>query len=95
MQVVGCLAPGPGSALTLTHSTSPIPTREERPSAAALKDAESRELGADTVRLIGAARYGQGNAGRKVEARGLLNRTGGETRIDVLSLSAVGERCGG
>lgn len=95
VQVVGCLAPGPGTALTLTRSTPPIPTREERPSAAALKDAESRELGGDTVRLIGAARYAQANAGRKVEARGLLNRTGSETRLDVLSLSAVGERCGG
>ena len=95
VQVVGCLASGPGTTLTLTRSTPPIATREESPNPAALKDAESRALGSETVRLIGAARYAQANAGRKVEARGLLNRTGTETRLDVLSISPVGERCGG
>ena len=94
VQVVGCLS-GNGAAVMLTRSTAPIATRDEVPNPAALKDAESRALGTDTVRLIGAARYAQANDGRKVEARGLLNRTGNEIRLDVLSLSPVGERCGG
>ena len=75
----------------LTRTTAPIPTRDEVATENALKDAAARELGSDTVRLIGAQRFtSELKSGQKAEARGLLNRVTGETRIDVLSLQTVG-----
>jgi quinoprotein glucose dehydrogenase len=96
VQVVGCLAPSPGNGWVLTRSTPPIGTRDESPTPAALKDAGTRPLGGDTVRLIGVAHFGpESKVGQKVEARGLLNKLPNETRLDVLSLQLVGQACGG
>ena len=90
--VVGCLTPGAGNgSWMLTRTTSPLPTRDEVPNANALKDAATQVLGSDTVRLIGAQHFNtQLKSGQKAEARGLLNKVTGETRIDVLSLQTVG-----
>jgi len=58
---------------------------------ALIKARATQTLGSDTVRLIGAQRFTtQLQSGQKAEARGLLNRVTGETRIDVLSLQTVG-----
>lgn len=96
VQVVGCLAPAPDNGWVLTRSTPPIGTRDESPTPAALKDAGTRPLGGDTVRLIGVAHFGpESRTGQKVEARGLLNRVLNEIRLDVLSLQPVGQACGG
>jgi mono/diheme cytochrome c family protein len=93
--VVGCLAPGAGGGWTLTRTTAPTPTRDEVANAAALTDAAARDLGADTVRLIGASHFTTAlKSGQKAEVRGLLNRATGETRLDVLSLQTVGACAG-
>src|SRR5438552_6684189 len=46
VQVVGCLTPGAGSAWTLTRTSEPAITRDEEPTAAALKTAQTKALGA-------------------------------------------------
>ncbi len=96
VQMVGCLAPGADNAWTLTRTTRPVVTRDEVPTAAALKDAESRPLGEGTARLLSMAAFRSSvKAGQRVEVRGLLNRLSDETRLDVLSLKPVGAACGG
>jgi hypothetical protein len=86
VQVVGCLAPGADKTWMLTRTTRPQLTREEVPPAAALKDAETRQLGDGTFRLISVAAFQSSmRPGQRVEARGLLNRVSSETRLDVLS----------
>lgn len=94
VQVVGCLTQSPGSGWALSRTTTPIATRDEIPTAAALKDAAGRALGTDTMRLFSTTPYKpESKSGQKVEVRGLLNRAPGETRLDVLSLEAIGA-CG-
>jgi hypothetical protein len=96
VQVVGCLSPGAENAWMLTRTTTPIVTRDEAATAAALKDAETRQLGDGTFRLFSVAGFRPETLrGQKVEARGLLNRVEKEARLDVLSLNVVGPVCGG
>ncbi len=95
VQMVGCLSPGAGDVWTLMRSTRPVVTRDEVATAAALKDAETRPLGDSTVRLFSVGAFTSSmRAGQRVEARGLLNRVSDETRLDLLSLKAVGSTCG-
>jgi mono/diheme cytochrome c family protein len=95
VQVVGCLTPGADNQWTLTRTTRPQVTREELPPAAALKDAETRQLGDGTLRLFSVAAFQSTvRPGQRVEARGLLNRVSSETRLDLLSLKVVSASCG-
>lgn len=95
VQVVGCLSSGGGASWQLARSTAPVITRDETPTESALREAAESPLGSDTVRLISVSQYGlESKVGRRIEARGLLNRLPGETRLDVLSLHVVGAACG-
>jgi mono/diheme cytochrome c family protein len=95
VQLVGCLTPDAASGWKLTNATEPITTRDNVPSAAALKSAEGKALGTQTVGLVSvdaSAKSGQMN-GRKVEARGLLYRDGSYVDLNLTSLRAVGSSC--
>src|ERR671937_3212177 len=52
VQVVGCLSQAPNNAWVLTKTSDPVPTRDEEPSAAALKTAQTRTLGAGNFVLV-------------------------------------------
>ncbi len=68
---------------------------EHAASAAALQQAADADLGTETFQLAGARGFRpDAQRGRKIEARGLINRSAGENRLDVLSLSSVGIDCG-
>jgi len=94
VQVVGCLTQTPDSSWMLTSATAPQLTREEAPNAAAIKDAAGVPLGTAQVRLVGLAHFKpQPSAGRRVEARGLLDKSSDAARLDVLSLQPVSGSC--
>ena len=94
VQVVGCLTQNPDSSWALTSATPPQITRDETPSAAAIKDAAGLPLGTAQVRLIGLGHFKpEPAAGHRVEARGLLDKGSSDARLDVLSLQAVSANC--
>jgi hypothetical protein len=94
VQVVGCLASGPKNAWRLTKASDPIATRDEEPTPALLSAAQTKALGTQDVQLVSAAAFQPAShAGQKVEARGLLYRDAGETRINLTSLQSVNQTC--
>ncbi|MBM3820224.1 MAG: cytochrome c [Acidimicrobiia bacterium] len=94
VQVVGCLAQGPGGAWLLQRATDPVATRDEEPTAAQAADAGRRELGGRQVHLLSASGFTPAaTQGQKMDARGLLYRDGGETLLNLTSLRAVSPTC--
>jgi cytochrome c553 len=97
VQVVGCLRAdaAKGSAWTLVNASEPVVTRDNAPTAAALKTAEAKPLGQQTFALVSvdaATKSGALN-GRKVEARGLLYRDGSYADLNLTSIKGIGARC--
>ena len=95
VQIVGCLTPDAASGWKLTNATEPVATRDNAPGAAALKSAEAKALGKQTVGLVsvdGSAKSGQMN-GQKVEARGLLYRDGTYADLNLTSLRTIASSC--
>jgi mono/diheme cytochrome c family protein len=94
VQAVGCLTPGPKSSWLLKRSSEPVVTRDEEPTPQLITAAQAKPLGAQDLLLVSAAGFQPASqAGKKVEVRGLLYRDGGETRINLTSLQAVGQTC--
>jgi hypothetical protein len=93
VQVVGCLTHGPDQNWILTQSTDPVLTRTDALSASELSEASPKPLGSQTFRLLGTAHFKpEQQTGRKVEAKGLLNRVP-DSRIDLVALESVGPAC--
>jgi mono/diheme cytochrome c family protein len=94
VQMVGCLAPGPDNAWTLTRSNTPVVTRNTVSTPDGLKSAATRPLGADTYTLVSAAPFRPAaRSGQKVEAKGLLYREPGDNRLNLTSLETVAPYC--
>jgi cytochrome c553 len=95
VQVIGCLAGDRESGWVLTDATEPIVTRDDAPTAAALKNAEAKPLGRQTLRLVSvvAALKPESLKGAKVEARGLLYREPAYADLNITSLTPVTARC--
>jgi cytochrome c553 len=95
VQVIGCLAGDRESGWILTDATEPIVTRDDAPTAAALKNAEAKPLGRQTLRLVSvvAALKPESLKGAKVEARGLLYREPAYADLNITSLTPVTARC--
>jgi mono/diheme cytochrome c family protein len=95
VQVVGCLAPDQPAGWKLTNATEPAVTRDNTPSAAALKTAETRPLGRQTFGLVSVDATTKTGAltGRKVEARGLLYRDATSADLNLTSLKPVASDC--
>jgi mono/diheme cytochrome c family protein len=94
VQVVGCLTPGAGSAWTLTRTSEPVITRDEEPTAAALKTAQGKALGGQTFTLVSALSFKPDeHKGQKVEARGLLYRDETDARLNLTSLQTINNTC--
>jgi mono/diheme cytochrome c family protein len=95
VQVVGCVASDRPGAWKLINASEPAVTRDNAPSAAVLKAAESKALGRQTFGLVSidaATKSGALN-GRKVEARGLLYRDGAYADINLTSIRPLGSDC--
>jgi mono/diheme cytochrome c family protein len=95
VQVVGCLTQGANNAWALTSTSDPVLTREEEATAAALKAAETKSLGAQTFNLVSVVPFKpEGHKGHKMEARGLLYRDQSDSRLNLTSLQMLGTACG-
>jgi mono/diheme cytochrome c family protein len=94
VQVIGCLAQAPNNAWILTNTTDPVVTRQEEPTAAGLKDAQSKPLGGQTFQLVSVTPFKpESHKGHKMEARGLLYRDPTDARVNLTSLQMVGQSC--
>jgi len=96
VDVVGCLVEGPNRTWTLANAAQP--TRASRSGFSRpeeVKAAEGRGLGSQQFRLIGMTEMNPGpHRDRKVLVKGLIIKDAGGDRINVTSLTTVGERCG-
>jgi len=94
VQVVGCLSRD-RSSWALTNATEPVVTRDNAPSAAALKTAEARPLGRQRFGLVSVDASTRSGAldGHKVEARGLLYRDGSYADLNLTSLKTLAASC--
>ena len=95
VQIIGCFTPDRTSGWKLTSATEPVVTRDNVPSAAALKSAESKPLGKQTFGLVSveaSAKTGRLD-GQKVEARGLLYRDGDYADLNLTSLRPIASTC--
>jgi mono/diheme cytochrome c family protein len=94
VQVVGCVSEVDG-AWRMTRGTKPAVVQETTASAVAVKQAEDAALGTEEFRLLGVAPFRPETlVGRKVIARGLINRVRPQNLIDVLAAVATGASCG-
>jgi mono/diheme cytochrome c family protein len=95
VQVVGCLTADQASGWKLTSASEPSVTRDNAPSAAALKTAQTRALGRQTFGLVSVDATTRSGAlnGRKVEARGLLYRDGSYADLNLTSLKPLAADC--
>ena len=94
VEVVGCAAPAPNGAWLLTSATEPVAAKDEESTPEQLQAAGSRQPGDQTFRLISVTRFKAAlQEGRRIEAKGLLYREPGESRINLTSLQAVGSNC--
>ena len=95
VQVVGCLTSDTSTGYRLTNATEPVVTRENAPTAAAIKNAETKALGRQTFSLVSIDASVSGGAldGHKVEARGLLYRDGAYADLNLTSLKNVAAAC--
>ena len=94
VQVVGCLTPGPNKSWTLTKTSEPVLARDDEPTAAALRAAQTKALGAQTFQLVSAVSFKpEEHQGQKVEARGLLYRDTNDARLNLTSLQTINSSC--
>jgi cytochrome c553 len=94
VQVVGCLAGDASGGWTLTNAAEPVVTRDEVPSANALRTAESKALGNQTLHLVSVSSLKMdAMKGHKIEARGLLYRESAYADLNVTSLQPVAQTC--
>lgn len=90
VQVVGCLTGAPDRGWTLTAASAPRVTRDESSSADATRAATAQALGSGRFQLLSLTPFQpQQHVGRKVELRGLLDRSAGGERLDVLALTSL------
>lgn len=94
VQVVGCLSAGTNNTWTLTKTSEPVLTRDEEPSAAALRTAQGKALGAQSFTLVSVVPFKPDtHAGQKMEARGLLYRDEKDARLNLTSLQVLNSTC--
>ena len=94
VQVVGCLTPAGSNAWTLTRTSEPVLTRDEEPTPAALRTAQTKALGEQTFKLVSVVSFRpEGRVGQKVEARGLLYRDENDARLNLTSLQTINNSC--
>ena len=94
VQVVGCLTQGSNNTWTLTRTSEPVLTRDEEPTAAAMRTAQGKALGSQTFQLVSVVSFKpEGHKDQKVEARGLLYKDQNDARLNLTSLQPVNSAC--
>ena len=93
VEVVGCLSQT-GANWVLTNASEPAPSTTSFTTPEAVKAAAEKPLGTGQIRLLGIAPFSpDGHKGHKMVVRGLLIKSGSETRINLSSLQMVAETC--
>jgi hypothetical protein len=93
VEVVGCLSQS-GTNWVLTNASDPAPSTTSFTTPEAVKAAAEKPLGTGQIRLLGTAPFSpDGHKGHKMVVKGLLIRSGSETRINLSSLQMVAETC--
>jgi mono/diheme cytochrome c family protein len=96
VQVVGCLSKDSNDAWVLTRTSKPTATPQAIPASSGERGGADKPLGDGTFLLTSVKSFKpETQEGHRVEARGLIYRAPGDTRIDVTSLQSVASRCGG
>jgi hypothetical protein len=93
VEVVGCLSQT-GSNWVLTSASAPATAKTSFTTPEAVKAAAEKPLGTEQIRLLGTAPFGpDGHKGHKMVVRGLLIKSGSETRMNLTSFQMVAETC--
>jgi hypothetical protein len=96
VETVGCLVDGPNNSWTLNNASEPAKAGRagfSRPEE--VKAAEGRGLGSQQIRLIGLLEmHPERHKGHKVLVKGLLMKDASGLRVNVTSLTTVGDLCG-
>jgi hypothetical protein len=94
VEVVGCLSQT-GSNWILTNATEAAPATTTFTTPEAIKAAEEKPLGAEQYRLLGTSPFSpEGHKGHKIVVKGLLIKSGSETRINLTSFQMLAAACG-
>ncbi len=95
VEVIGCLSQGPKSTWVLTSGTEPAVSKTPNTTAAAVKEAGGKRLGARQYSLLGAGPFAPETLkGQRVAVKGVLIAAAKEHRINVTSLQGAGSGCG-
>jgi len=93
VEVVGCLSQT-GANWVLTNASDPAPSTTSFTTPEAVKAAAEKPLGTEQIRLLGTGSFSpDGHKGHKMVVRGLLIKSGSETRINLSSFQMVSETC--
>jgi mono/diheme cytochrome c family protein len=95
VEVIGCLGQDQNKKWTVTSATTPVVTKEETSTPAALKAAEPQPLGSETFGLVSVtpSLHAESHRGHKVEVRGLLYRDASYAELNLTSLDTVRSSC--
>ena len=95
VRLVGCFTQGADNTWTLTNSTEPTAAKDQPSTPEELEQAEAQPPGTESFRLVSIKSFKPDlHIGHKVEAKGLLYREPGESRLNVTSLEGVALTCG-
>jgi hypothetical protein len=93
VEVVGCLSQTGGNWL-LANATDPATSTTSFTTPDALKAAAEKPLGTQQYRLLGTKSFSpEQHKGHKMAVRGLLIKSGSETRINLTSFQMLSETC--
>jgi hypothetical protein len=93
VEVVGCLSQT-GVNWVLANASDPAPSTTSFTTPEAVKAAGEKPLGTGQIRLLGTAPFSpDSHKGHKMVVRGLLIKSGSETRINLSSFQMVAETC--
>jgi hypothetical protein len=94
VEVVGCLSQT-GSNWILANATDPAPATTTFTTPEAIKAAGEKPLGTQQYRLLGHKPFSpEAHKGHKMAARGLLIKSGSESRINLTSFQMLASACG-
>jgi hypothetical protein len=94
VEVVGCLSQT-GSTWILANASDPAPATTTFTTPEAIKAAGEKPLGTQEYRLLGTNPFSpEAHKGHKMAARGLLIKSGSESRINLTSFQMLAAACG-
>jgi hypothetical protein len=96
VQVVGCLSKDSKNGWVLTNTSKPATTTQGVAATGGERGGEEKSLGDETFMLTSIKSFNpEKQQGHKVEARGLIYKAPGDSRIDLTSLQTIASHCGG